>query len=623
MLVKVCAYLGALLLFFVAQARPSVWIPDPALRSAIEQTLGVWDVTDQDMQGLIILSAAEAGIEDLTGLEYAVELRGLYLSWNNICDITPLAGLKKLESLDLNNNCCSDISAIQGLNELVYLNIHMNQISDISPLSGLSRLQTLVARLNKIADISPIAGLQELVYLDLRNNLISDIRPLAGLKNLNTLIIGSNQINDIQPLSGLDRLQTLWLNDNQIGDITALSSLNQIQYLYLAGNRISDIAPLTNLTNLKVIDLQANPLDDQAYSTYLPIICQRNPTVRIYYDQKDRCVLELSSTAGGSIDLGTGRFEFPVGTSIYLEAIPKPGFVFCGWSGTCTSSAQRLFVCMDGDHQIRAHFRALSKVLYVDGNSPHDSAEDGSSCHPFDSIQEAVDVAADGASIIVLPGTYRQCIDITSTSITITSIDLQTGLTGPYPVLSCPGSRPVFRFVASEAVVKGFVITSCDNHGPIIESKDSRLTLANCVIVGNRSFQPASGIVQACGSDVQMISCTVADNHTSQDGACLVLSNSHLLVSHSIVLGNHPCQILPDSDSTIDISYSLIPGHTDLQAVDEIDALPDALFVQRGYWADPANPLLATDPADPRSVWIPGDYRLIDPDLDLGPYSGL
>jgi hypothetical protein len=58
----------------------------------------------------------------------------------------------------------------------------------------------------------------------------------------------------------------------------------------------------------------------------------------------------------------------------------------------------------------------LHATICVDDNAPGDPApydpnvsdpkEDGSTAHPFDSIQQAIDVAGDGDTIIVAPGYY-------------------------------------------------------------------------------------------------------------------------------------------------------------------------------------------------------------------------
>ena len=69
-----------------------VEIPDPNLRQAVRQVLNLSDnipITEQDMLRLAGFAAEDAGIENITGLEYAHNLRSLFLRNNPIEDLTP------------------------------------------------------------------------------------------------------------------------------------------------------------------------------------------------------------------------------------------------------------------------------------------------------------------------------------------------------------------------------------------------------------------------------------------------------------------------------------------------------------------------------------------------------
>ena len=161
-----------------------VHIPDPNLRSAIHDALGLDSpiITQADMLRLEILPAERQGITDLTGIEYALNLKGLALQGNNITNLAPLATLTTLEHLFLSGN---------------------NSLTDISPLSSLTGLKRLALDFNRISDIRPLAGLTALTHLGLAHNSISDVNPLAGLYNLEFLYIQSNSITDHSPLDGL------------------------------------------------------------------------------------------------------------------------------------------------------------------------------------------------------------------------------------------------------------------------------------------------------------------------------------------------------------------------------------------------------------------------------------
>ena len=305
----------------------TVDIPDPNLRAEIENLRGKTSgatITVADMLTLTRLSARNANISDLTGLESATNLTTLYLDaeyvWteersinsnsvsdlsplagltnltrlaldnNNITDISPLAGLTSLTRLWIYSNAITDISAVAGLTNLTYLGLGGNNISDISPLEGLTNLTRLALDNNNITDISPVAGLTSLTRLWIYSNAITDISAVAGLTNLTYLGLGGNNISDISPLEGLTNLTRLTLNNNSISDVSAVAGLTNLTYLGLGGNNISDISPLEGLTNLTELPLWENPL-----SNISPLAGLTNLTTLWLYNNS---ISDISAVAG-------------------------------------------------------------------------------------------------------------------------------------------------------------------------------------------------------------------------------------------------------------------------------------------------------------------------------------
>ncbi|RKU33021.1 hypothetical protein C6496_22875 [Candidatus Poribacteria bacterium] len=172
------------------QIAPSeIWMPDPALWMAVRGELGLLPgvpLTEEKMQELTYLEAQNRGIADITGLEFATNLRELHLGQNPITDLHPLSNLTPLESL------------------------HIWSLSPSTPN----------------LDLRPLTNLINLELLSLERNGISDIRLLAGLKKLRLLHLTSNQIGDISPLSGLTELRTLWIKENPITDLSPLIGLH-------------------------------------------------------------------------------------------------------------------------------------------------------------------------------------------------------------------------------------------------------------------------------------------------------------------------------------------------------------------------------------------------------------
>ena len=123
-----------------------------------------------DMLRLTALSANNANIRELTGLQYATNLTTLSLDNNNLSDVASLAGLTQLTILSLGNNNLSDISPLAGLTQLTTLSLDNNNLSDVASLGGLTQLTTLSLDNNNFSDVSPLAELPQLKTLQLRGN---------------------------------------------------------------------------------------------------------------------------------------------------------------------------------------------------------------------------------------------------------------------------------------------------------------------------------------------------------------------------------------------------------------------------------------------------------------------
>ena len=148
-------------------AGPPVFMADRVLHGAVAEALGLnpdQPVGLNAMARIRSLNVRGAGIAELTGLEYAVNL----------------------EALDLGNNRIRDPWMLGLLPRLTVLNLD-GAISDLSSLSGLVALKRLSLRNNGLTDVSALAGLVNLRHLSLRGNALSDVRMLAGLARLEVL----------------------------------------------------------------------------------------------------------------------------------------------------------------------------------------------------------------------------------------------------------------------------------------------------------------------------------------------------------------------------------------------------------------------------------------------------
>lgn len=198
----------ALIAIGIASAQEE-WMPDPSLRQAVRDELGLpneLSLQPAEMLRLTRLEASSRQITDLTGLEHAI-----HLTW---------------------------------------LGIARNAIQNLTPLAELIRLERIVGFENEISDLTPLSNLTNLTWIDL----------------------GGCQISDLTPIQNLTQLEGLRVHWNLIEDITALSQLTRLEDLWLAGNHIVDVTPLVNLTNLKSLHLQGNPIQDYEPLRALPLL---------------------------------------------------------------------------------------------------------------------------------------------------------------------------------------------------------------------------------------------------------------------------------------------------------------------------------------------------------------
>ncbi len=162
-------------------------IPDDVLRRQIRSVIGKsqGDITCADMASLESLSIESlysyvGEVYNLEGLQFAVNLTELRVSFTELTDLRPLSGLTSLQGLDVASNKIDDISPLQGLTNLTGLSVANNNISDISAVSDLLRLERLILAFNPITDIGPLSGLEDLQILLICNNRISDLGPLIA-----------------------------------------------------------------------------------------------------------------------------------------------------------------------------------------------------------------------------------------------------------------------------------------------------------------------------------------------------------------------------------------------------------------------------------------------------------
>jgi len=171
---------------------------------------------------------------------------------------------------------------------------------------------------------------------------------------------------------------------------------------------------------------------------------------------------------------------------------------------------------------------------YVDDDAPNDPGpgdssisdplEDGSTEHPFDAIQEGVDAAVNGDTVLVLDGTYtgagNRNVDVSGRLITVRS---ENG--AATCIIDCEQVDRAFKFGVIDstgAVLDGFTIRNGHQGGwggALLVNHAGGPTVTRCVFVGNSA--QVGGALSNVESQPEFIGCSFIDNSAAYQGGSI------------------------------------------------------------------------------------------------------
>lgn len=170
----------------MAEDTQNVNIPDEVLKSLLvsggEVKDGEWKNWDSnndgelsvaEMQGITDIyfpGSADITIAELTGLEYAVNLKSLVLTDYGLTDISALGKLVNLEKIDLGGNNITSFDAIKSNKNLEVISMRDNPVSDISFLGEYTGLRYVNVSNTQVSDISTLKNSVETLEVLVANN---------------------------------------------------------------------------------------------------------------------------------------------------------------------------------------------------------------------------------------------------------------------------------------------------------------------------------------------------------------------------------------------------------------------------------------------------------------------
>ncbi|MHC4214538.1 MAG: right-handed parallel beta-helix repeat-containing protein [Planctomycetota bacterium] len=153
----------------------------------------------------------------------------------------------------------------------------------------------------------------------------------------------------------------------------------------------------------------------------------------------------------------------------------------------------------------------------------------------YQTIQSAMNMAADGDTIIVAQGTYLENVVFGDTNLKLTSTDPNDPNVVADTVIDANGSGTTVIFPETEDAnyvfaLNGFTITGGDNtRGGGVHCHNGNITISNCIIAGNRAMNGAG--VYSDVADLTCIDCTFKQNDAqSGNGGGIYIAQAELMV---------------------------------------------------------------------------------------------
>ncbi|MBC1543773.1 LapB repeat-containing protein [Listeria cossartiae] len=219
-------------------SQDNVNIPDAVLKQYLNSLLGqasTANITEAQMDSLTSISLIKLNISDLTGLEYAHNVKDLKIDSIHASNYNQIAGLNKLEKLIImGTDVTSDkIPDLSQLTNLTYVDFSHSAHDD-----------TILTKLNVLPKVS---------YINLDSNgAITDIMPLKSMPELKTLYVQFCGIHDYRGIEDFPKLTQLYAYGQNIGAKKLINSEIKSSVLtYNADNQTLYI-PFTIMTERTV-----------------------------------------------------------------------------------------------------------------------------------------------------------------------------------------------------------------------------------------------------------------------------------------------------------------------------------------------------------------------------------
>lgn len=210
----------------------TITIKDPVLEQMIREQLDKpeGDLTTLDMEMLysINIDYEKNPVNEISGLEYAVNLNDFSFSRGTLKSLNPVVNLQNLFYLNVSYADISDPIADFDAPALERVGFIETNVAEYGFLKNLTAVSSIIVTDCNLSDIGFMQNWEKLTAVYLTYNAISNLEPLRGKDSIISLNIHMNNVVSIDALSTLTNLQSLNISYNHVADITPIMQLTKL-----------------------------------------------------------------------------------------------------------------------------------------------------------------------------------------------------------------------------------------------------------------------------------------------------------------------------------------------------------------------------------------------------------
>ena len=250
---------------------------DPVVEMLIRYELGIdsGDITDVDCErieeistdifhnmGLEYKEIQELKIHSLEDLKHMPNLYYVHLNEQTEIEDWSVLRVLPLSTLDINRCGLKNLDFVTNMQNLYCLYVSDNEIQDISALRTLGNLEYISVDSNPIQDMSPIIEMKYLQSLEISGDQITDLEWVVQLPNLTRLRVWEGSGLNYEILGQMKNLTYLNLQNCDVQDISFVKELTNLERLYLQNTQVDDVSPIFALKNLTYLSIYRTPVSE-------------------------------------------------------------------------------------------------------------------------------------------------------------------------------------------------------------------------------------------------------------------------------------------------------------------------------------------------------------------------